>query len=351
MSALGLRYPKKPSELADDLESFVYVIVYMALRWHRHDKSSVIPDGETPVELSTVNSKNTRLAETVHSLFTESFPCADGYWGGGERKIQIIKSGDLPLTLDPLETPEGPVDTPLATLIKKLYALLYEHYYALDYSKLESYAVPQVKKVSIALPDPAAAAKQEPAVVVEPSYVDPEDAEHGGGDDDSDDTHSDESEDEQPRPASSSRRRVRVVSPKPSNRRKQLARTAAATPPAERSKTEKFAPKPPHPSVQQSLRRVLDSHEEIVDIFRATFKYEDGRQKDLSKARKDKHFDQFAGLQAMIGAPPKKFTTKRSRGLCEEDDEFYYADSDGPSARKKPTVARLDFGQDVVFKY
>ena len=36
MSALSLQYPKKPIRLADDLEAFVYVMVYMALRYFRH---------------------------------------------------------------------------------------------------------------------------------------------------------------------------------------------------------------------------------------------------------------------------------------------------------------------------
>ena len=39
MSALSLRYPYKPNTLADDLESFIHVVTYLGLRFHRHSNT------------------------------------------------------------------------------------------------------------------------------------------------------------------------------------------------------------------------------------------------------------------------------------------------------------------------
>ena len=44
MSAHLLKYAKKPNELADDLESFVYVFTEHVLRFHFHDLSTLGPN-------------------------------------------------------------------------------------------------------------------------------------------------------------------------------------------------------------------------------------------------------------------------------------------------------------------
>lgn len=343
MSALGLQYPKKPSELADDLESFVYVIVYMALKWHKHDMSSVIPAGETPVELSTVNSKNIRLAQAVHNLFSESFPCADGYWGGGTTKIQIIKSSHLPLHVKP--TSKGPA--PLASLIKSLYALLYQHYYALDEEKLEKYTVPQLEIDDVEAKVDAEPAQEKPPP--KPRYYKVARFLSRVNEDDEDEEDSAGADDDQP-PSSSPAKRRRVHYDSPEQQPLPLPQEQELESPAQQDQDEEaYVPMPPPPAERQTYRRVLDTHDEILKAFSSVFLFKNGKLKDLSHTVNDKYIDQFEGLQAMIGAPPRKFTTRRERELNAFDDEFYH-DSQS-SRRKKPrVVSRLDFGHNVDFE-
>lgn len=254
MSALSLKYPKKPCELADDLESFVYVLLYMAFRFHRHKMTPEVPDGTTPEELANINGKNEKLGNIVHSLFSENWACVDGYRGGGERKFVQIESKRVPLELAP--NGEGP--TPLSSLLRRLYDLLNRHYAAQNYKDLEKYAAEPLFPVKQVPPPPEHVADDSPPVR-KPRHI----------------VHEDDNIDFDA-----------------------LRRKAE-----EQGKPVSISP--------SNASNALDNHREIMEAFALVFKDEQREYRDLSCTEGDKLFDQFLGLQALVGAPPKKLSTKR----------------------------------------
>ncbi|KIP03556.1 hypothetical protein PHLGIDRAFT_121484, partial [Phlebiopsis gigantea 11061_1 CR5-6] len=132
---LSLQYPKKPKELADDMESFVYVVSYCAFRWHRHNLSSGNVDDlikATPDEQARANRENSRLALAKHHFFYEEADNKNGIFSGGAQKLTHITSGSPPIQLDD----QG---SPLHNLLSRLYKLLQGHYTAVDMAALTPY--------------------------------------------------------------------------------------------------------------------------------------------------------------------------------------------------------------------
>ncbi|GJE97884.1 hypothetical protein PsYK624_141060 [Phanerochaete sordida] len=139
LSALCLRYPKKPQVLSDDLESFVYAILCLALRFHNHDMTPAYPPGIDGDALREINKNNHGLMQHVARFFYQDRYCGGGYWSGGNFKMATIKlKEEMPVVLK-----NGPDGNPtiLQRLIDELYALLREHYETLDYAELEKYKV------------------------------------------------------------------------------------------------------------------------------------------------------------------------------------------------------------------
>ncbi|KIP01929.1 hypothetical protein PHLGIDRAFT_122921 [Phlebiopsis gigantea 11061_1 CR5-6] len=140
LSALALQYPQKPHEVADDLESAVYVLLQMALRFQRHSKTPRIdPDALTMDELREANNLNEPLASFVSNFFDAQHECEDGYWYGGETKRSWLEGTSLPVALDPGENGET---TPLAILLGDLYNLMRRHYAAINFNDLKRFKVP-----------------------------------------------------------------------------------------------------------------------------------------------------------------------------------------------------------------
>lgn len=83
MSGPCLRYPDKPQDITDDLESFVHVVDYMTLQFQYHTLTNIS---------DTVEVYNTRLATFVNNLFFEEVrdastdPCT-----GGTSKYNLYK--------------------------------------------------------------------------------------------------------------------------------------------------------------------------------------------------------------------------------------------------------------------
>ncbi|KIP08662.1 hypothetical protein PHLGIDRAFT_126863 [Phlebiopsis gigantea 11061_1 CR5-6] len=313
MSALLLQYPKKPVELADDLESFVYVIVYMALRFHIHDMTDPGLHKDLNFdELAAINGGNENLATRVHGLFTENWACEGGYRGGGMTKIWIIKSDMLPLDLRKL----GNQTSPLSLLMQRLYRLLHYHYLAIDYPQMAKYSTNPVEATV-----PVQLNNQDSELQVPLSQED-----IGWNQDDDD---------------------VDLAG----------AEGIFAVPAGGQSKTQGDAqapPKPtdpfisavinPQPRAAAPMGRVLDNHDFIIKAFSLVFKTEDGQIRDIRPARGDRRFvDQFLGLQALIGLTPKRFSTKR-KDPEEEDEEESLRLSKLPR-----TTSRLEYGQDISF--
>ena len=142
LSALSLIYVNKSNELADDLESFLYVLLWMASRFHEHIYSSLALDDSPqmdPAVLSARNRANTNLADFVSRFFLEEVALQGGRLGGGTEKHRYIMGEDLPVKLNRCD--DGS-ESPLATLISDLYGLVRQHYRAFNPSDLERFRVP-----------------------------------------------------------------------------------------------------------------------------------------------------------------------------------------------------------------
>lgn len=128
-SARLLMDPLKLNELSDDLESFVHVVTWLALRFHKHQDTPpqcLLP--ATPQDtLRAVNRTNSPLSSLKWMMF--DVDARQGkYFIGGHMKSLAIQGGSPQIRLAP--TPDGD-PTPLARLITVLYGLLQEHYRAI----------------------------------------------------------------------------------------------------------------------------------------------------------------------------------------------------------------------------
>lgn len=136
-SALSLRYPLKPPEVADDMESFVYLVWYMAVRFHRHAHSpSTDLRDLTPDQQRVVIAKEcTALARAVNQFFYEQEFRA-GFLMGGYTKLGFAQAGHPPFPL--LENVDPPCEE-LAMFLSKAWILLKSHYSAIDFGTLKQY--------------------------------------------------------------------------------------------------------------------------------------------------------------------------------------------------------------------
>ena len=113
MSATLVEYPRKPNELADDIESFVYVITLAILRFHR-----------TSLEDKTLSA---HISMTYHNALRTP----DGYYVGSKEKLKNIRAGNPGFEM--LESTSS-----LALLLDGLWKLGREHYATLDHKDLET---------------------------------------------------------------------------------------------------------------------------------------------------------------------------------------------------------------------
>lgn len=99
MAAILQKHPRMYNVLPHDLESFVYALVVPVLQYQRHDITKKL------------------LPEYFTSTFDGAAQTEDGLTCGGGRKTEHIRAGHPGWTLKAK-------NSPLATLIKKLYLLL-----------------------------------------------------------------------------------------------------------------------------------------------------------------------------------------------------------------------------------
>ncbi|KAH8096887.1 hypothetical protein BXZ70DRAFT_1009557 [Cristinia sonorae] len=116
MSALLMTYPRKPFELSDDLESFVHVFLWLALRFHFHD-------------LSGYSAK--LLLTTVYYYFEISYTADDGMVYGSSDKFKKMRAGIAPIDLKQ--------PSKLGDIINQLMEVCKNHYQSLDLEKLAQY--------------------------------------------------------------------------------------------------------------------------------------------------------------------------------------------------------------------
>jgi hypothetical protein len=282
MSALNLQYPTKPHEVADDIESFIYVVLYMAFRFHQHTLS---PDDVTlkdaPLEDQfAVNAANDPLSRLVDAVFYEDFKTATGYFTGGKTKEKDIKLGEPPIQL--VEK-----DNMLAAFLDVAYKLLQTHYAAVNRADLEPYAVPR-KIVNLTKQAASLNTINEQPPVPEPKRRDP-------FEEDSLPIYT-RQRPEQSQPSASSSLQASESKPK----------------------------------------RVLDNHYAMQRLFQQLFRDQDGQLRDLSKCDK-KFYDQFQNLRALVGQVVQNSSgTKRTLSeVISESGESMVKYPSG-TVRKKP---------------
>lgn len=266
----------------------------MALRFHRHELSENYAKDSCPISRREMNQANTTLAKHVNNFFWESDECQDGYWAGGKNKLLYITNGDatwlLPVALKP--GPDGN-PTPLATLIEDLYALLREHYRAINYKDLEHLKVAKKVQMEAELDT----TEEDPAQAIPPSdSIAPQ------------------------VPIRDSYRRVNGLLTRARAKRAALSSETlvdAPPPSADPLPQHRTSPAPSTsmpigaptravstteatstPPGGKSARRVLDNHEAVIRAFEKVFSVDDAKTqpRDLSLYDNDKGFDQFDGL-------------------------------------------------------
>lgn len=108
--------------------------------------------GITASAIRAANAANEGLAHFESYFFWEQEECADGYMSGGRLKYTFIKAVDLPAPIQFNSGPDGR-STPLAILLEKLYALLREHYSAINEADLARFKVEKKPVQSQTVPD------------------------------------------------------------------------------------------------------------------------------------------------------------------------------------------------------
>ncbi|EKM53566.1 uncharacterized protein PHACADRAFT_211242 [Phanerochaete carnosa HHB-10118-sp] len=112
-SALVLQYPKKPVEVEDDVEAFIWLIVYIAMRLYKHNLS------KTPA----------KLADLTNKLFYEEEIDEYGYRVGGKTKMSYIDHGKPPIQLEDRKSP-------VAIFLDQAFKHLQEVYAKIDYKAI-----------------------------------------------------------------------------------------------------------------------------------------------------------------------------------------------------------------------
>lgn len=276
ISALALKYPKKPMDLADDLESFLYVILYMALRFHRHTFSPQCAKTVSHDELLYHNGLNSALAVTAYRLFCEEYDVGNGYRRGGQHKFAYTRTIGNPPML-PIELLDS--NSHLARLIEGFYAILRRHYRSVDLEELEKYVVERKKAVR---------------------------DEHVG------------TPEESKKPEVNRGQWHPPAMPGP--------KSLAALLDHSSSESEGDTMPRPRPSP------VLHQHEPVVQAFHRLFCDKDGNWKGMPKIEPDKFVDQFLGLRGQLGVCPKRGSTR----VRDPDDD---AQSEHPSKKRRLTLS------------
>ncbi|GJE86557.1 hypothetical protein PsYK624_026370 [Phanerochaete sordida] len=142
LSSLALQYPTKPPEVADDLESFIHVVLLMAYRFHNHRRSTILPEGTQPsvATITVANNSNKVLAEDINNYFYEQHPATNGRYVGGYNKHTAIKIGQPPIYL-------WDQSSLLAQFLQRAFALLRQHYEKVDFEALRPYSVPHKTQI------------------------------------------------------------------------------------------------------------------------------------------------------------------------------------------------------------
>ncbi|KAI0784782.1 hypothetical protein C8Q75DRAFT_830639, partial [Abortiporus biennis] len=117
MSALSQKYPKKPYEVADDIESFIHVLALNALRFQTHDMSA----------------SHLLLCHHIQDVYDGYRDGENGYDIGEVRKYKLVSSGSLGFEITSSSSYQN--------ILVKLLGLCKTYYDEVDHQSLQQYYV------------------------------------------------------------------------------------------------------------------------------------------------------------------------------------------------------------------
>ena len=256
-------YPRKPKELADDLESFIHVPVYCFLRYHKHDLSLANAEmlkNASQDEQVAANMENDRLTNRKNNYFYQQASHKNGLYSGGDVKHCTILTGRPPVQLDDQTSPG-------ARLLKELFLLLQNHYNMIKFEELRHFLA-DPKSPPRSLPRQIEGAAQAPRQLFVDPFRDIEEADTGPTADGN--------------------------SPTPS-------RSPSAV------------------SAGSASSRPLDSHARIVAIFKSVWRDKNGQLLDMGPYENDKLYDQFDGNKVATTKNMTNPSSKRKAGSAQSD--------------------------------
>ena len=270
--------PDAQKTIADDLESFVYVLAYMALRYQRHDHSpeKVLPEGYSLAELAAANDENNSLAYLLENLF-------EGGWDTVRQQRHFIKQGRPPVRL--LPGADG-LPTPLAVLLRKLYLNLQEHALAL-------YQVKELEKEEEMRRTEAARLAEERRVREEMRTT--------------------RNMAQTSQPPEQPPRRYRYDVFLPSDREPTLAERLNSIQTSVLVEMPRLARDVAMRARTRKCKQVMDSHDAMIEAFSSVIFDDDGNAKLKRLDVSDKYVDQWLGLRGVCGSRFQPPTTEEKR--------------------------------------
>ena len=251
-------YPRKPKELADDLESFIHIPVYCFLRYHKHDLSSAnidtLKNASRDVQI-TANMENDALTNCKLDYFYQQASYSNGLFSGGKMKYYTILAGTPPIELEDQTSPG-------AKLLKELFSLLLSHYRRIKFDELRHFLA-DPKSPPRSLP------RQDEGADQEQLFVDPF---------------------------------------------RDIEETVAV--PAVEGNSPTPSRSPSAISAGSASSRPLDSHARIVAIFKSVWRDKNGQLLDMGPYENDKLYDQFDRTATKDFNNP---SLKRKASLAQSD--------------------------------
>ena len=134
MSAPLLKYPHKPPEVSDDMESFIYSMFFCILRYQH---TSLTEEGLWALK-PPADTFNRLLAKFVSEFFYQEIQIGDLYYGGNGK----LSAYTNPIGLPPFTVLEE--TSALAELVSALHEICFRHFHSIDYAALAQYD-PRIK--------------------------------------------------------------------------------------------------------------------------------------------------------------------------------------------------------------
>lgn len=309
-SGHSLIYPRKPPEVADDLESFVNVLTFFGFRFHHHELSPVAKNTDTIAVQKQAASENTGLMGFINSFFYEQRRVARGFYAGGGTKKKFIRLAASPIDLYPLENGQQSL---LGQFLDNAYLLLHEHYAATPKDRYAEFAVRPGDEAS---PD-----EDDPPPDGPPKAAPPKPS-------------------TKPAMPEAKRDLLRAAMARGGWSGRKTGNKAGTDDTNRERRTPFQKLEKAMVPVIENPRRVLDSHDALGQLFFDIFHDEDDNEIDLTPFQGDKRFDQFRSWHD-FGWIPKRLKCGEHRSR-PSDDKSTSRESAGSKRAREEDVAELE---------